>query len=275
MTVLITGGSGYIGSCLYEGLKDYHDVTKISRNQVDLTHYVSLKRFLKEKYFDVVIHCAVKGGSRLRKDSWKDYDENLMMYYNLVQLEDHYGKMIHLGSGAELYAPHQSYGFSKLAISRSIVNKKNYYNLRIFGVFDARESDTRFIKANINRYIKSQSMVIHKNKAMDMLYMQDLIKMVNHYALNENLPKEIDCVYEKTQTLLDIAHVINSLGSKYVPINIESEELDADYIGKYTDLGLDFMGLERGVRDTYEKINIYYNSKYESAESIGNHVDLS
>jgi len=254
MNVLITGGNGYVAKSLYEGLKHFHSVTKIGRKEVDLTHAASLNKFFKNKYFDVVIHCAVVGGSRLKSDSWKDCDENITMYYNLLQFRDYYTKMIHFGSGAELYAKDKPYGFSKSVIRNSILNRKDFYNIRIFGVFDENEVDTRFIKANLKRTLSGEPMIIHRDKAMDLFYMQDLVKLVDHYILNENLPKEIDCTYSRTMNLTEVAQIIAQLSDKKCEVILQSKETDTDYKGKYVDLGLDFVGLEKGIKFVYEKL---------------------
>lgn len=254
MNVLITGGNGYIGRSLYEGLRNQHTVTKIGRKEMDLIHGGSVKRFFKDKHFDVLIHCAVVGGHRLREDSWKVCDENLTMYYNLLQCRDCYGKMIHFGSGAELYATDKPYGFSKSVISNSMKYKEGFYNIRIFGVFDENELDTRFIKANIKRYLSNESMVIHKNRKMDMFYMQDLVTLVNYYIHDEDLPKEIDCTYQQTKTLVEIADIINQLSDYKSEIILQSRENEDAYKGKYIDLGLNFVGLEEGIKNVYEKL---------------------
>lgn len=253
--VLITGGNGYFGRSIYKGLSRYHTITSVNRRDVDLTHAGSLKRFFRDRYFDVIIHCAVVGGNRLRKESWKDCDENLMMYYNLLQYKDYFGKMIHFGSGAELYYSDTPYGFSKTVIRNSILHTKDFYNLRAFGVFDENELDTRFIKANINRYINKEPLSIHKDRKMDMFYMEDLLKLVNHYICNDDLPKEVDCMYQQTSALSGIAHMINELSDHRCEITLESAEFDIDYKGKYIDIGLNFVGLEEGIKRTYLALN--------------------
>lgn len=253
--VLITGGSGYFGRSIYNGLGSIHAITLVNRRDVDLTHSGSLKRFFKDKYFDAIIHCAVVGGNRLKKESWKDCDENLMMYYNLLQYKDYFGKMIHFGSGAELHYSNTPYGFSKSVIRNSILRIKDFYNIRAFGVFDENELDTRFIKANINRYINKKSLSIYMDRKMDMFYMKDLIKLVDHYVCNDNLPKEVDCTYQQTRTLKEIACIINKLSDHECKIVVESEEFDIDYKGKFIDLGLNFVGLEEGIKRTYSVLN--------------------
>ena len=100
MRILITGGKGYIAKSLYNNLKDKYEITTISRDDFDLTDMLATNQFFKNKYFDVVIHCAVIGGSRLKKDGWDVLDKNLIMYYNLLQFRRHYTRLIHFGSGA-------------------------------------------------------------------------------------------------------------------------------------------------------------------------------
>lgn len=252
--ILITGANGYIGSSLYNSLKDRYEVTTISRDNLDLIDIQKMIKFFNGKYFDVVIHCAVAGGSRLKQDSWEVMDTNLCMYYNLLQCHSHYGKLIHFGSGAEYSQEDKPYGFSKKVISKSIENRDGLYNLIIYAVFDERELDTRFIKANLNRYINKEDMFVHQNKYMDFFYMQDLIKLVEHYILNDNLPKKIDCTYEDTKTLKHICELINSLDDYKVDIKFEQQGVGTGYVGFNKNLKLDYIGLKQGIIDTYNKL---------------------
>jgi len=199
MNVLITGGNGYIAKSLYNAYRDVHNITSITRHDLDLTNLEAMSKFFQSKYFDVVIHCAVQGGSRLKVDSYTDMDINLIMYYNLVQHKHHYGKLIHFGSGAEISNPESPYGLSKRIIAKSMSQFENFYNIRIYGVFDENELDTRFIKSNIKRYIKGDPMLI-QDKKMSFFYMQDLITLVTHHidANSSKLIKESNCAYVDT-----------------------------------------------------------------------------
>lgn len=254
MKILITGGNGYIAKSLYNSLKNKHDITCITRQDFNLTAFQAMNQFFQNKYFDVVIHCAVQGGSRLKEDSYKDMDINLSMYYNLLQHKPHYKKLIHLGSGAEIYNPESPYGLSKKVIANSISEIENFYNIRIFAVFDENELDTRFIKSNLKRYINREPIVIHQNKYMDFFYMEDLVSLVEFYILNENPPKEIDCSYYELKTLHHIANMINHLNGHQTLIQLNDSILGKEYIGKFTDLGLNYIGLEKGIETVYNKL---------------------
>jgi GDP-L-fucose synthase len=256
MRILITGANGYIGKSLHTALKDKYDVTAITRNSFDLTNAVDMFEFFQGRpNFDVVLHCAVAGASNPRSEDWNIMDSNLKIYYNLLQHRNHFTRLIHFGSGAEIYLPSTPYGYSKKVIAKSILNQDKFYNLKIFGVFDENELDTRFIKANTKRYIKKEPMQIYQEKAMDFFYMQDLIKVVNYYITEKDLPKEFDCVYNNVNTLVLVANMINSLDEYKVEINTLLPEWDSSYISLYrTHLPIEFIGLEEGIKNVYKKL---------------------
>lgn len=253
MNILITGGNGYIAKSISYELKSYHNVTTISRKDFDLTNKEATDNFFSDKIFDVVIHCAVKGGSRLKKDSWEDMDDNLKMYYNLLDNKNKFHKFIHFGSGAEIHSTNTPYGLSKKVIRESIQEKQNFYNLRIFGVFDENELETRFIKSNINRYINKKPIEIYEDKYMDFIYMKDLLKIINYYINKNDLPKDINCTYNSRYTLTKIADIINHLDTHRVEINIANNR-GQDYIGDGINILVDFIGLESGIKEVYKKI---------------------
>jgi GDP-L-fucose synthase len=255
MNVLITGGNGYIAKSLYNAYKDTYDVTSITRQDFDLTAFQAMNEFFQNKYFDIVIHCAVQGGSRLKEDSYKDMDVNLAMYYNLLQHKPCYGKLIHLGSGAEIHNPESPYGLSKKVISKSISEIDNFYNIRIFAVFDENEWETRFIKTCIKKYINKEPMLV-QDKKMSFFYMQDLITLVDHHIQtpSSSLLKESNCAYTNSYSLLDIASIINELDDYKVPIYIDAQP-GVDYESNYNaPYGLKYIGLKQGIVETYNKL---------------------
>jgi len=253
MKVLITGGGGFIGKNLTEGLNEY-DVTSITRDDFDLTDTNSVNKFFKGKNFDVVIHTAIIGGDRMVIDSDKTLTQNLLLFNNLMDNESHFKKLINFGSGAETHSPNSPYGISKKIISDNVSKNEGFYNIVIFATFNENELNSRFIKANMLNYINKKPMIIHRNKYMDFFYMTDLITLVKFYLNNNVLPKSIDCSYQKKVTLKDIADMINNLSDYKVPIIIEESGLDKSYIGNdlfLKDLSLNLIGLEEGIRRTY------------------------
>jgi GDP-L-fucose synthase len=261
MKILITGGNGYIAKSLHSYLYSKHDVTLVSRNELNLTRREEVQHYFKDKYFDVVIHTAVKGGSRLNPLEGPDIVlANLLMYDNLMRCRDKFDKLIHFGSGAEEVAD-GPYGFSKHIINRLIKLDPKSVNVKIYAVFDENELDTRFIKSNILRYINREDLNIHQDKQMDFFYMKDLVSMVE-WLINqreEEFPiQEINCSYLEKYTLTQIAEIINSLDNYKVKIQLEDEIEAKAYCGIHPIMPFDLIGLEQGIKETYNKLKNEY-----------------
>lgn len=250
MKILITGGNGYVAKSVYDNGKNKHDLTSITRKNFDLTDYDLTCELFHQREFDVVLHTAIVGGSRLHEDDSVVLQQNLAMYNNLRANRHHFKKLISFGSGAELHHGDTPYANSKREIADSIENTENFYNLRIFGVFDENELLTRFIKANILRYIKKEPMIIHTNKIMDFIYMPDLISTVEYYMTNTHLEKHINCCYEEKYTLKTIANIINSLDTHKVPIVTYKTQLEF-YCGDSGLPPINIVGLQQGIQNTF------------------------
>ena len=255
-SILITGGNGYVGRSLSNLLKDSYEVTSISRQDFDLSNFEDTKSFFKGKYFDVVIHCAISGGSRLKQEGVDVLDNNLKMYYNLLSNESCYGRFINFGSGAEYNNPDSFYGKSKSAISESIKWKSKFYNIIIYAVFDDNELDTRFIKSNLKRYINRETMIVSSNKKMTFFYIPDLVKLVTHIieTESEKLFHLNHACYSENCTLLELCEMINSLGDYKVDISFANDK-ERDYVSdRSNEYALNYLGLKKGIRETYEKL---------------------
>jgi nucleoside-diphosphate-sugar epimerase len=252
--ILITGGNGYIAKKLAIGLLDYN-IDIITKIDLDLTDENACRIFFRDKSYDVIIHTAIQGGSRLKVDDDSVLEKNLKMYFNLMNYAVKNARFISFGSGAEKGYPTDPYGLSKYVIAQSMLTKPNCYNIRIYAVFDHDELDTRFIKTNVKRYINKKDMLVYQNKYMDFFYMEDLISVVNYYV-KENTPisKEFDCTYLETKTLYQIAELINHLDEHKVEIRILDDRSGKDYNGSWHGIELPLVGLEQGIRNSYNII---------------------
>lgn len=251
--ILITGGNGYIAKSIKQKLGEKYDLTVIGRKEIDLTNQLFTAKWFERKHFDVVIHTAGVGGSRLKSEDTSVLNENLSMYYNLHWNRYHYDKFISFGSGAEIFQQNTLYGLSKKIIADSIRENNNFHNIRIFGVFDNNELETRFIKGNIIRYLKKEPIIIHHNRIMDFFYMEDLVTLVDYFITND-CPKEANCSYENKYTLKNIADMINKLGDHEVEIKIQDQEKFDFYSGNPLKIPIPLIGIHDGIQRTYEKL---------------------
>ena len=254
--ILITGGKGYIAKNITNHLWEKYHILSPGREELDLLDSKSVDTFFEGKHFDVVIHTATLGGSRLKEEDETVSFYNLIMFYNLIRKKEQFNKLISFGSGAEFNTEYSPYGFSKKVINKLIHKHDNFYNLRIYAVFDEKEKDTRFIKSNIKRYLNNEPIIIHQDKLMDFIYMPDLISIVEHYLVGKDLLKEVNCIYDDTVSLSNVAQQINNLSISKVPINIEDPLPGQNYIGTYSELPIAFIGLEQGIKNVYSKLKI-------------------
>ena len=89
---------------------------------------------------------------------------------------------------------------------------------------------------------------------MDFFYMGDLIKLVEYFISNNHLPKNIDCSYSYHYNLISIANMINELSDHNVEIKIKNPVTTKSYIGKENQLNLKWIGLEQGIKNTYNQL---------------------
>ena len=272
MKILITGANGFIGRNLATALEGEYEVTKLTRQTVDLTNRTAVGVFFADKSFDVVLHCAMVGGRRNIADGPDVLYKNLAMFYNLLEHQNKFSKLISFGSGAELDRskdinllnnyykdnyPLDYYGMAKNIIARLIENEPNCFSIRLFNVFGNDEESARFIKANIQRYIDKETIIIHQDKLMDFFYIDDLITLVKFYLNKSHIPEEINAVYKDKYHLSEIAAIINNLSDYKVDIIINQEGFSKCYIGKSTRLDIlpiNLKKLEQGILETYNKL---------------------
>lgn len=189
MKVCVLGSHGFIGKNL---LRDM-DWVGVTRNDLDLTDQKAVETYFKIHKYDVVIHCAVVGGSRLKKDESDVIYKNILMFENVIRVFN--GKLIYFSSGAALRGnpPTDPYGLSKWIIDRRIEIIPNAYSLRIWGCYGPGELQTRF-SAICKR---DGHVIIEKDKYFDFIDIEDVRKIVGEYVRDERSEKEYNLVYKE------------------------------------------------------------------------------
>jgi nucleoside-diphosphate-sugar epimerase len=234
MKILITGSNGYIGSSISDYLEDRgHQVFRLNRSVCDLSDKQQVDNYFKDFSCDVVIHTAVVGGSRLRLETESIISDNMEMFCNLLRHRSRYNKFIHFGSGAQ-DRPTSFYGISKKAIDLLIENLDSFYNIKIYGLFDENEIDTRFIKASVLRALNGEDIVVHKDRRMDFFHMKDLLSLIDYYISNTELEKNVDCSYKTSLTLFEIGNIIKENCNPKIDVKVLEDGYD-NYWGRNTD----------------------------------------
>lgn len=100
-TLLITGGSGFIGRNAAEYFSSRYETLVPTHAELDLLSRSDVKAFFRDNNIDYVIHCANVGGNRKSRHVEDLLKKNLIMFFNVAENDNYFNKMIHLGSGAE------------------------------------------------------------------------------------------------------------------------------------------------------------------------------
>ena len=288
--VLITGGQGYIARNLVPLFQNAgYEVDAPSRTEMDLLNFKQTEEYLTKSKPDVIIHAAAKGGKRTGKDTWEGvFVPNMTMFENLylctIKPELDNVKVIVIGSGAEFdrrYPIHECfeetakyswpvdpYGLSKNLITRRChEDVNNIWVVRLFGCFNFDDDPARFIKNGILNLKRGLPVTIHQNKEMDYFYLDDVFIVMNYIInarSNRIVPRDINLVYDKKVTLLDIASLIHKHVGRFNPVIKLNENGRGDpYTGDSSVLyelpvANKLIGLESGICRTVQKLTSKY-----------------
>lgn len=185
--VCVLGANGFVGKNLVRNT----DWVGVTRQDVDLTDQKSVQEYFDKHDYDVVIHCAVIGGSRLKQDNSEVIYKNLLMFENVVRTFK--GKMIYFSSGAALRGnpPTDPYGFSKWLIDKRIETIPDAYSLRIWGCYGPGELPTRFSAVCKNE----GHVVIERDRYFDFVDVEHVKEVVHKYVVGDCTDKEFNLVY--------------------------------------------------------------------------------
>ena len=185
--VYVLGASGFVGKNLLRGT----DWIGVTRQELDLTDQCAVEEYFKTHTPDIVIHCAVVGGSRLERDDGNVIHKNILMFENVTRVFK--GKLIYFSSGAALRGnpPTDPYGLSKWIIDRRIETIDDAYSLRIWGCYGPNELPTRF--SAVCR--ENGHVVIEKDRYFDFIDVEDVKKIVVEYVLSQRSEKVCNLVY--------------------------------------------------------------------------------
>ncbi|HEX9093361.1 MAG TPA: NAD-dependent epimerase/dehydratase family protein, partial [Coriobacteriia bacterium] len=84
-TVMITGGSGFIGRNLVEALQDRYEVLAPRHSELELADDEAVRLYLRHNRPDVIVHGATKPAHRNAKDLSGIVEANTRMFFNLAR----------------------------------------------------------------------------------------------------------------------------------------------------------------------------------------------
>lgn len=241
MNILLTGGTGFIGRNLYEGLKDEYKVFIPSHKELEILDTDAVRKYIVENKIKIVIHTAVKGGDLVLENILRTF----ISIYNNLDLID---KFINFGSGAEYaktrdlkkiretelgkYIPKDDYGLGKLICSQLAKGNKKITTLLPFGIFGPGEDYRfKFISNSIVKNLLGLPIKIKQNVIFDYLYIKDLIPIIKFFLENKKYYGDYNITTTQSISLTQIADLINKISKKPSKVTVINKKFNFQYTG--------------------------------------------
>lgn len=246
MKILLTGAHGFIGGNLHEYLKDTHTLLTPTHKELDLLDEQATYTYFQNHPVDIVIHCAVVGGSRNEEYEKNMFYDNVRIFFNIVRCKKYFKKMINIGSGAEYdkrypivcvkeeefykRVPADEYGFYKYICAKYIEKTDFIVDLRVFGIFgEGEDYRYRFISNAICRSIFNKPITMNQDVYFDYMDIKDFQKIVEYFILHTPKYTSYNIGTGKKINLKSIAEKIKRISGHTEDIIIKKTGLNNEY----------------------------------------------
>jgi len=287
VNIFITGSNGFIGSHLKEYLKvNYTNYILFtpSSSDLDLYNEDDVDKYILSNKIDIIIHLANRGGGTASSDMKNVAEYNLRIFFNIVKHEKNVKKIISFGSGAEyskhkpivdakeddylISLPHDEYGFYKSVTSIYIEKSNKIVQLRVFGAYGENEDYRyKFISNAIVKNLLNLPIVINRNVYFDYIYIDDLIKIIDWFILNEAKEKIYNVTTGKKIDLISLANIVNKVSSFQSDIKTLKDGFNSEYTSNneriLSELGsFEFTSHEEAIR----KMREYFRYNFQKLD---------
>lgn len=242
--LLITGGSGFVGKNLCEGLQDEYEIFAPRHAQLDLCDFFATAEYIKNNRIDIVIHAAVH--VPMINGQQREFYNDMQMFLNLEKLSSELLKVLYFGSGAEYdkrfdvrmvteqdignNIPVSEYGLAKYTMNMITERSDNIYNLRLFGVFGRYEAwQIKFLSNLCCKAVYDLPLTVRKDCFFDFLYIDDLVNITRWFIENHPKHNDYNVCMGKEYRLLQLAEMVKSVSRKELPITLLCNEKNLDY----------------------------------------------
>lgn len=275
MKILLTGSGGFIGKNLKNYLQDKYDLLTPRSYELNLIEENAVKEYFKSNEIDFIIHCGSTGGARGVNDKDSTIEDNLGMVDNILKYKKLDARVILFGSGA-MYdksrslrkvkeeeigkvIPKDLYGKSKMLIAKKIRNRDDIVCLNIFACYGYGEKENRFPSYAINQVLKREDIIINQNVVFDYLFVEDMVKIVEHYITYKPIHNIINITPTKSVSLKEIAQIVNKFEKGSVKIKVANPIMNNEYTGDNSLLlsdipNFNFTKIDEGLEKLYNYI---------------------
>ena len=245
--ILLTGGSGFVGSNVLPVLREKYDVYAPTRKELDVRNQKQVEEILRKEKYDTVIHLASPTPVRSAQyDSYeKLFEDCLKIYMNFYSMRNYCGKIIYSGSGAEFdkrydiksvkedsfgeSVPIDDYGRAKYIMNEMTLHSDNIYNLRIFGCYGPGEYGTKFITHAIRCCLRGEPITINQNCLFDYLYVTDYAKYLEGCIEKKLSYHDYNACSGTIISLMEIAKIVAAKMDNRKDIIVHNDGFNKEY----------------------------------------------
>ncbi len=242
--ILLTGGNGFIGRNLLEGLKADFQLFAPRRTELDLLEYPALATYIKQNRIEQIIHAAVH--VPMMHGEEHEYYNDMRMFLNIEKISSEVEKVLYFGSGAEYdkrfdicmakeeeigcSIPTSEYGLAKYTMNLLARASKNMYNLRLFGVFGKYELwEIKFLSNLCCKAVFNLPLTVRSDCYFDFLPVECLVEATRWFIVNPPRFHDYNVCMGRQYRLLELAQMVCGVSGKNLPIQLLSEEKNRDY----------------------------------------------
>ena len=237
-TILIVGGSGFIGNAIVKKFNQDYKLISISRNfpkkkikkvtyiKCDILNYNKLKKILEKFNFDIVINAlANKDQVHINNKTHIQGNNNLIKYVinkkkikNFIQIgsSQEYGSLSAPHSEKFFKIPQDDYGYHKLIITfylKYLRIQKNFPSVivRPYSIFGPNQKNKHLIPIAITKIKNNKSFeILNPNIKRNFIYIDDFINIIEMIILKKiNNADIINIGYFKSITVLQMINKIS------------------------------------------------------------------
>lgn len=285
--VLFTGGTGFIGKNVLPTLNEKYDIYAPSREELPLGNAEAVYEYIKNGYFDVVVHSANPNPVKnITDEHTKMFEDSLKIFMNLYNSRNHCGKLLYIGSGAEYdkrknlsdvtedeigeTLPVDLYGFSKFIMNELASASLNVYNLRLFACYGPYDHKSKFITHAIRCCLKNEEVTIRQNCYFDYLHVYDFGKILAWFIDNTPYYKDYNICRGEKYSLLEIASEVCSQTGNLKSVKILADGYNKEYTASNDRLvseikKIDFISLKEGISMQIKWEREHFNDEEESS----------